>query len=70
MGLAASLNAELARNVLDAEGIPCVLLGEFASRVSPVHGVLLRVERKNAVLAAEILESYFDNVEDAPTSEE
>lgn len=70
MGAAASLNAELAKNILEAEGIPSVLLGENAARIFPLHAsVLLRVERKNTERAEEILYEYFDNLPDTPSED-
>jgi hypothetical protein len=71
MGLAASFNAEMARNILEAEGIPCALLGEAASRIVPGHdAVRLRVAGKDAARAAEILQSYLDNPAEAPAEPE
>jgi len=66
-GTAASLNAELARNILDAEGIPSMLLGDNMARIVPLHAsVLLEVERRNAAQAKELLDDYFDNLTDSP----
>src|SRR5437879_965895 len=48
MGAAASFNAELAKNVLDAHGISCTLMGQNSARVFPMHCIVfLQVERKN-----------------------
>jgi len=70
-GAAASLNAELAKNILDAEGIPGVLLGENAARIFPLHTtVLLQVERKDAERAEEIMCEYFDDLPESSPEDE
>jgi hypothetical protein len=63
-GGTASLDAEVARNVLAAEGIESVLPGEMAAVTIPVLGVQLLVRAEDAARAAEILEAYFDKAEE------
>ena len=60
MGAAAAMNAQLARNILEAEGIQCVLIGENMARIIPLHQpILLQVEGQNAQRAEAILTEYF-----------
>jgi len=61
-GPTAVMEAELARNVLEEEGIPCVLPGEVMAEVLPgVDIVQLLVREKDADTAAEILKDFFDS---------
>jgi hypothetical protein len=69
-GGTASLDAEVARNVLAAEGIECVLPGDMAAVTIPVLGVQLLVREEDAPRAAELLEAYFDTAEGSPVPEE
>jgi len=69
-GGTASLDAELARNVLAAEGIESVLPGDIAAETIPVLEVYLLVRQEDAQRAAEILGAYFDTPGESPISEE
>ncbi len=75
-GPTASMDAELARNVLKEEGIPSALPGDIAGEVMPgIDVVQLLVREEDAARAAEILEA-FENAEaelpedDSPESPE
>ena len=60
-GRAAQLDADLARNILDAEGIPSVLPGGVMADVLPgVDIVQLLVREEDAQEAQEILGGYLD----------
>jgi Putative prokaryotic signal transducing protein len=59
-GGTASLDAALARKLLQARGIPSVLGGETSAEVLPVLEVSLLVREEDADRAAEILRNYFD----------
>ena len=69
-GGTASLDAELARNVLAAEGIESLLPGDIAAATIPVLEVQLLVREEDAPRAAELLEAYFDTPEESPVPEE
>jgi hypothetical protein len=56
----ASLDAALARKLLQAKGIPSVLEGETSAEVLPVLEVRLVVREEDADRATGILGSYFD----------
>ena len=58
-GGTARLDAELAKNLLEAEGIHCILPGEISAEVIPVFDVPLLVCEEDAEQAEAILESYF-----------
>ena len=69
-GPTAVMEAELARNVLEEEGIPCVLPGEVMAEVLPgVDIVQLLVREKDAGTAAEILKDFFDSPHPLPSEE-
>jgi hypothetical protein len=60
-GPQAVLQGDLARNILETEGIPCVLPGQFTGEMLP--GIDIRqlfVHERDAERAREILQSYFD----------
>lgn len=60
-GPTAQMEADLAKNVLMEEGIPCVLPGEEMASVLPgVDVVQLLVRREDAEEATEILKDFFD----------
>jgi Putative prokaryotic signal transducing protein len=56
----ASLDAAVARKLLQARGIPSVLEGETSAEVLPVLEVSLMVREEDADRAAAILRNYFD----------
>jgi hypothetical protein len=60
-GPTARLDAELAKNLLRAEGIPCVLPGEISAETIPVFDIPLLVCEEDADRAAGILKSYLDS---------
>ncbi len=61
-GPTAQLDADLARNLLQEEGIPCVLPGQSSAEVLPGVGVVqLLVRKEDAEEAVEILKSYLDS---------
>jgi hypothetical protein len=66
-GGTAQLDADLARNILETEGIPCVLPGETSAEILPVLDVPLFVRAKDAERAAELLKSYLDEGEPLPS---
>ena len=60
-GSAALLDAELARNVLQTQGIPCILPGEEAAAAFPVFDIPLFVREEDAERAARLLEDYLES---------
>jgi hypothetical protein len=58
------MQADLARNILQTEGIPCVLPGEYTGEMLPgIDVVQLFVREGDAERAREILQGYFDTPE-------
>ncbi len=57
-GPTARLDAELAKNLLEVEGIPCVLPGEISAETIPIFDIPLLVCEDDAEQATAILESY------------
>ncbi len=66
-GATAQVDAELARNILKNEGIPCVLPGDTSAEVLPVLDVQLLVRQEDAERATELLRSYLDEGEPLPS---
>ncbi len=66
-GGTAQMDADLARNILETEGIPCVLPGETSAEVLPVLDVPLLVREEDAERATELLKSYLDEGEPLPS---
>ncbi|HLY60982.1 MAG TPA: DUF2007 domain-containing protein [Terriglobia bacterium] len=63
-GPTASLDAELAQNILQTQGIACALPGEGHAEMLPgIDVVQLLVRKEDAAQAEEILKSYMDNPE-------
>lgn len=63
-GPTASLDAELAQNILQTQGIACALPGEGHAEMLPgIDVVQLLVRKEDAARADEILKSYLDNPE-------
>ncbi len=60
-GPTALLDAELARNLLETQGIPCVLPGEDSAEAFPVFDVPLLVRESDRERAAMLLKSYLDS---------
>jgi Putative prokaryotic signal transducing protein len=67
-GLTAHTSAELAKNWLESEGIPCVLAGTNAARLYHAFDVPLMVREEDANEAARILKEYLES--DAPLRED
>jgi hypothetical protein len=65
-GGTASLDADLARRLLRARGIPSILGGETSAELLPVLEVSLLVREEDADRAAAILRNYFDTSGPAP----
>jgi hypothetical protein len=60
-GPTAVMEADLARNLLEAEGIPCVMPGEYTAEMLPgVEPIQVFVRESDAEQASEILQAYFD----------
>lgn len=60
-GPTAALDAELAKNILEAEGISCALPGEGHAEMLPgIDVVQLMVREEDAKRSAEILVSFLD----------
>jgi hypothetical protein len=65
-GPQAVMEADLARNILATEGIPCVLPGQYTAEMLPgVDVVQLFVLSKDAERAQELLRAYFDTPQQA-----
>lgn len=70
-GRGGRIEAQLARKILEAEGIRCVLSGERASEIYPAMELIqLLVFRNDGVRAAEILHGYMDNLPPAPSEDD
>ncbi|MGH9444296.1 MAG: DUF2007 domain-containing protein [Terriglobia bacterium] len=55
------MQADLARNILQTDGIPCMLPGAYTGEMLPgIDVVQLFVRESDAERAREILRSYFD----------
>ena len=59
-GPTALLDAEVARNILQTQGIPSFVPGETSVELLPVLDVSLLVRESDAGLAASILRDYLD----------
>ncbi len=57
-GGTSATDAELAKNLLESEGIPCVLIGANAARMYPGLDGRLMVREEDAERAARILKEY------------
>jgi len=69
-GPTAPLEATLAKNLLESQGIPCALPGEVVAETLPgVDAVQLLVREEDAARAAAILESYLDRPASLPDQE-
>jgi Putative prokaryotic signal transducing protein len=67
-GGTAVMQAELARNWLESEGIPCVLPGETSVGMLPVLDVPLFVRQEDEEDAQRILREYLES--EAPAAED
>ena len=59
-GATALMDVEMAKNILQDQGIPSVVSGEFSSELLPVLDVPLLVREEDAERAARILRDYFE----------
>jgi hypothetical protein len=66
-GGTAQMDADLARSILQAQGIPCILSGEGAANMLPVLHVHLLVREEDAERAARVLQEYLDTETAADT---
>jgi hypothetical protein len=65
-GPTALLDADVARNILQAQGIPCFVPGETSVELLPVLDVPLLVREQDVEKAEAILKSYLDTPGLAP----
>ena len=59
-GPTALLDADVARNILQCQGIPALVPGETSAELLPVLDVSLLVREEDAERAADILRDYLD----------
>jgi hypothetical protein len=65
-GLQAQFEADLARNLLRAEGIPCTVTGELGAELLPgADRVLLLVRQDDEARASEIVAAFLDENQQA-----
>ena len=70
-GPTASMDAQLAQNILQSEGISSAVPGETSTEILPgVDAVQLLVRAEDAAEAAEILEGFLDNPTGVAAEEE
>jgi hypothetical protein len=60
-GPTALLDADVARNILQSQGIPSLVPGETSAELLPVLDVSLLVREEDAEQAARILQEYLDS---------
>ena len=65
-GPTALLDAEVARNILQSQGIPSLVPGETAAELLPVMDVSLLVREEDAERAALIHQEYLDSEAASP----
>ena len=65
-GPTALLDADVARNILQSQGIPSLVPGETSAELLPVLDVSLMVRQEDAEQAAHILEAYLDSEAASP----
>lgn len=59
-GATAQLDADVARNILRSQGVPCILSGEGAADPFPVTEVHLLVREEDAVRAGHLVKDFLD----------
>ena len=59
-GGTAQMEADLARNILQSQGIPSLLQGESSAEILPVLSIPLFVREEDAANAERILKEYLD----------
>jgi hypothetical protein len=65
-GPTALLEADVARNILQSQGIPSIVPGETSLELLPVLDVPLLVREEDAERAASILQNYLDTQAPSP----
>jgi hypothetical protein len=60
-GPTARLDAEMAKSLLEAEGISCILPGEISAETIPIFDVPVLVSEEDAEQAVAVLESYLQD---------
>ena len=65
-GPTALLDADVARNILQSQGIPSLVPGETSAELLPVLDVSLLVREEDAEQAARILQEYLDSADASP----
>jgi hypothetical protein len=60
IGNTALVDVDLARNILQSQGIPSLVSGEYAAELLPVLQIPLLVREEDAERAAAILRGYLD----------
>ena len=60
-GATAQLDADVARNILRGQGVPCALSGEGVADPFPVTEVHVLVREEDAVRAGHFLKDYLDS---------
>ena len=65
-GGTASMDAEVARNILQSQGIPSVVAGETSAELLPVLDVPLLVREEDAERASSILRDYLESEAENP----
>jgi hypothetical protein len=65
-GPTALLDADVARNILQSQGIPSLVPGETSVELLPVLDVPLLVQEEDAERAARILRDYLDTEAASP----
>jgi len=68
-GGTALMDADLARNILQSQGIPCLLQGESSVEMLPVLDIPLLVREEDAVHAERVLQDYLDTENSAAPEE-
>ncbi len=68
-GGTAQMDADLARNILQSQGIPCLLQGESSVEMLPVLDIPLLVREEDAAHAERILRDYLDTENSAAPEE-
>jgi hypothetical protein len=65
-GPTALLDADVARNILQTQGLPSIVPGETSAELLPVLDVRLLVREEDAERAAGILQEYLDSEPASP----
>lgn len=68
-GGTAAMDAELARNWLESEGISCVLAGEYSAHLVPVLDCPLLVQEEDVEAATCVLKDYLESATALPDEE-